>query len=137
MKESDLQEKVTEFQHLKQQIDQSQKQAELINQQILEFKTIKSTLEEVAKNKKDTKMLIPLGAGIFLHASLEDTKNVMMNVGSEVSVPKDIPEAIILIEKQISELKDILLEIETQFQQSVVSAQELQSKIQELSSEKQ
>lgn len=137
MSQEAIQEKLTEFQLLKQEIEQIQQQTQIINQQLQEFKKIKLSLDEIKKTKQATKILVPLGAGIYVHASLTNPQDVMMNVGSDVSVPKKIPEAMKLIDSQVEELKNILVEFETQSQQAMMKAASLQAEIQELSTKKQ
>ena len=78
-----------------------------------ELKKIKEDLLNL-KDVKDKKTYVPLGAGIFLESELKNTKNVVMNVGSNVLVKKDFKSANEILDKQINELKKIQVQLDSE-----------------------
>ena len=64
------------------------------------------------KTKKNTEILTPLSSGVFLKSNLKDNDEVIMSVGSSVTVKKSISEAKDLINKQHQEINTIIVQLE-------------------------
>jgi len=74
-----------------------------IEEQLNHVEEIKIWLDEINLNKnKDA--LIPLIDGIFIKAKLLDDSDFVVNVGSQVMVPKSKDETVSMLESQKSEL---------------------------------
>lgn len=92
---------------LKQVVGQIQQQLQMLEGQLGELETVKYALTEFDKAKKDDEVLVPLGAGIFIKTSVKEQNKVILNVGASTAVEKSVKEAVELVDKQISELKNI------------------------------
>ena len=110
-----MKEKYMQFQMLQQQIEQLTKHAELLNQKGSELDVSIEAIKELGKTKDNTEILSPIAGGIFLKAELKDSKNLIVNVGSDVTVEKSIPEVIEILEKQKKDLSESILEVEKVF----------------------
>jgi prefoldin alpha subunit len=84
-----------------------------LNMQVDELIRIKEDLLSL-KDVKDEKTFVPLGAGIFLEAVLKQPKEVVLNVGANVLVKKDFDSASKILEKQVTELKNIQSQLESE-----------------------
>ena len=135
MKDKELQEKYLEFQILNQQVKQTQQQLTVLEQQIIEFKTLDDNLDEIKKTKAGKEILIPLGAGLFTKGDLKDSKEILMNVGAEVIVKKTIPEAKQIIKRQIDQMENLVNQMIDNLQKTAVQTQILQEDIENLSKE--
>lgn len=112
LSEKELQEKYFQFQLIVQQIEQIDQVISTLRKQVEELNTLKQTIEEITDIAEGNELLVPLGAGIFLKASLNDTKELLMNVGSKVVVKKTPLEALEMIKIQIEEITRVLEDTE-------------------------
>ena len=136
MSEEQINRKKMEFQMLMQQISMVQSQLEAISSQVLELNMLVESLDEIEKTETGTEILIPLGAGIFTHANISNPKEVIMNVGSRVTVPKTTQEAKETVITQVKELEKIMVHLEGEFRSSNIKAQQFQQELQSLMEEK-
>jgi len=117
------QQKQIEMQMLQQHMQQVQEQIQSLHQQLNELKTIKESLEEL-KSVKNKKSIVPLGAGVFLETNIKEVKDVLLNVGSNVMVKKDVKDAQNILEKQIKELEKISYRMQNDIAQGIMQMQE-------------
>jgi|SRR3989338_7315014 len=103
--EKKAQEMYMEFQALEQYIKQMQRQLEVITQQLMELAVTNSSLDEFDKMKAGKEVLIPLSSGIFAKGAIADTSELLVNVGANTVVTKNVPATKKLILSQIEEMK--------------------------------
>lgn len=132
MAEQELQQKYFQLQLLDRQIQQLQQQLLTLEQQVLEFKTVEESLINISKTKSNTKILAPLGIGLFAEASLENNKEVLMNVGSKVIVKKPVKESLELIRAQAKEMEEITKSLQAQLSSNIELAVSLNHEIESL-----
>jgi len=86
-------------------------QGQLQNLQMIEIEISKTT--EALKNLKEEKIsLFNLGSGVFVKGELKDINSLLINVGGNVLIEKDIESTLQFLEerrKEINEAKDDLL----------------------------
>lgn len=103
---SDWIQKVQYLEKLLEDLENNSKSIDLLKEQIKELETIKNGEE----------ILAPIANGIFVKATLKDSKTLKVNVGKGIVLDKTIPETIELIEKQEKEIKNtkeqVLLKLE-------------------------
>lgn len=132
--EQKLQQKYIELQLLDQQIKQIQQQLVLLEQQISDLTILEESLNEIKKVELNSEILAPLGAGVFIKASIKDNKEVLMNVGSNINVKKKIPDAIEIVKAQKEELQNIIRQTENELQKAGVQGMLLQEELQKATS---
>ena len=98
--------KMAEMQMIEYQIRQMQQILENIDAQLNEVSSTKDALGEFGALKGTEEAFFPLANGIFVKGRLSDSKLVRMNIGSNVVVEKTIADAIIMMEKQYSEMNE-------------------------------
>jgi len=91
--QKELNEKYLEMQILDQQLKQVNQQLLNLDNQTLELQRIEENLGDLKETKNGTELLVALGGGIFSRAELKDNKTVLMNVGANVVIEKDIPSS--------------------------------------------
>lgn len=130
-----LNEKYMELQILEQQLKQVNQQLHNLDSQLLELQRIEDNLGDLSKTKKDTELLVALGGGVFSKAELKDNKTVLINVGSNIVVEKDIPSSKKIIGHQIGQIKDVAKQLEQEFQILAANSQAIQQDLQKVASE--
>lgn len=135
----EFQKKYTEYSVYKSQVDALANEIAIINTTLNNLSAAKTTIENVNKLTEKQEILVPIGGNAFLKATIDDTKNVLLNIGSNVIVNKSIADALQVIEKQISDLtkaqeslsakiEDLTSKIETIEPELAKMAEELRKK---------
>ncbi len=98
-------EKVMEYQILEQQMQALTQNLQNIENNLEEINKIITTLNDFKTLKKGDNILVPVANGIFAEATLQDSKNLKVNVGSNVVVKKDVEGAKKIMDEQIKDLE--------------------------------
>ncbi|NQV91630.1 prefoldin subunit alpha [Candidatus Woesearchaeota archaeon] len=114
--EQDWQEKYKHFQMLQEHIEQMTHHVQMLAQQSEELEISKNALIELAKTAEGTEILAPISNGIFIKSTLVDNKKVIVNVGSNTTVERTIPEAVDLLEKEHVKIRMRVIEAEKMLQ---------------------
>ncbi len=135
-KEQDLQSKYMEFQMLQQSIAQSQQKKVVIQNQIIEFSSLKESLENLQRSKKDSSMYSSLGAGVYVKAELKETEKVLVNIGSNIALERSVEESKKLVDKQVKELMNLQSKLDKELEEDIEKANLLNKELVESSSKK-
>ena len=134
-KEEKAQQIYAEFQALNQHIKQLQKQLELITNQLVEMSVTNNSLDELDKIKVGKDIYVPISSGIFAKATIQDTSQLLVNVGANVVVKKDVTSTKKLIQKQIAEIREIQKRLLDELDKMTNHAAKLEMQLQNLISE--
>ncbi|HIJ98559.1 TPA: prefoldin subunit alpha [archaeon] len=93
--------------------------------------TARETLENFDKLKENPDVLIPIGAQTFAHAKITDLKNVLVNVGANTILKKDVPKALETISNQLKELEEARTKIETNMKELAEKMEEMEPELEE------
>ena len=104
--DNETQQHYIEAQILTAHFQQLQEQVSLISNQINEISHQLEYLDEFHKVKLDSTILAQILPGVFIKAKLQDVKQLVVNVGSNISITKGIEETKEILNKRIQELKD-------------------------------
>ena len=132
--EEKLQKLYVEFQMLSQHIKQLEEKTTALNNQLMDLAVTNQSLEEMKKLKQGTEILVPLSNGIYTKAEIKDSKNVIVNVGSNVTTVKDIDSTKKLIEAQIEEVKNLHERLVNELQNNTSKAAILEEQINNIAS---
>ncbi|PIN79844.1 prefoldin subunit alpha [Candidatus Woesearchaeota archaeon CG10_big_fil_rev_8_21_14_0_10_34_8] len=102
----ELQEKYMEYQMIEEQTKQMNEQLQTFEKQIEELDSIKEALKSIKDTKAGTELFVPISSGIFIKAEIKETKELLVNVGDNVIVPKTIDDAVKLVKKQQDDIKE-------------------------------
>jgi len=130
--QKELNEKYFELQILEQQLKQVNQQLLGMDNQLLELQRIKDNLDDIANTNKDTEMLVAIGGGVFSKAELKDPNKVLMNVGANIVVEKDIASSKVVVDHQIGQITDVIKQLEQEFQILAMNSQVLQQDLQKM-----
>ena len=134
-KQEKTQEMYMEFQALDQRIKQIQKHLEVLTSQIMEMAGTSSSLDEFDKIKKGNEIFVPLSSGIFAKATLSGTSELLVNVGANTVVTKDVQSAKKLINSQIDEMKKLHKKMVEDLEKMAERAGQLEMQLQKMVSE--
>lgn len=109
--------KYRQLQQLQQQVDQITEYVERMQGQRQELENSIEALTELQKTNINTEILAPIANGIFLKAELKDNQRLVVNVGAEVTMEKNIPEVLNLLAEQKEKIAENISEAETVLQE--------------------
>ena len=132
--EEKLQKLYVEFKMLSQHIKQLEEKTAALNNQLMDLAVTNQSLEDMKKFKQGTEIMVPLSSGIYTKAEIKDSKNVIVNVGSNVTTVKDIDSTKKLIESQIEEVKNLHERLVNELQNNTSKAAILEEQINNIAS---
>lgn len=132
MAKQDMKEKYMEYQLLVQRIQQLQENISVLEAHLIDLVRLRESLDSVSQIKLDQDTLIPLGGGIFLRGILKDNKNVVMAIGSNIFIDKNLDDAKITVNKQLEEVNYAIKQLEEEGANLNSKAHELQTEFQNM-----
>jgi len=123
---------IIQIQMMEQEVQQLNKQLQLIEQNISEMQDLKISFNEI-ENKENKEILTNLGKGIYLPVEIKE-KKLIVEVGNKNFVKKTIPQTKEIIEDQLKKLisaKDQILEKLEALQTEITRLMEKLEKTQE------
>ncbi len=131
--QKELQKMYLELQLLDEQMKQIQKQIVVLDEQLVELNNTLQALGDLNKTAVGTKILVSLSPGIFTTAELKDNKKLLVNVGGNIVVKKNVAETKELLKKRLDSIKKYrdltLAEMQKTNLQAVNIEQEINKKI--------
>ncbi len=127
--QKELQKMYLELQSLDEQIKQVQKYLISLDEQLIELSNTLQALDDFNKTAVGTNILVSLSPGIFASAELNDNKELLVNVGGDVVVKKDLAQTKELLKKRldfIRKYRDLTL---TEMQKISLQASDLEQEI--------
>ncbi len=135
-KENLLKEKYTELRLIDQQIRQIQKQLQDLENQIIEIMYVQQSLDELKNVKNGTEILVPVSNGIFAKAALKENNDLLVNVGANTVVEKDVDSVKKMLETNINEIKKLEQYFLQELQKLGLQATSIEKEMNSLMSEK-
>jgi len=114
-KEAKLKEKYTELRIIDQNIRQIQQRMQDLENQILEIMYVQQSLDDLKDVEVGKEILVPVSSGIFAKATLKENNELLVNVGANTVVKKDVNSVKKMLEENINEIK----KLETRFLQDL------------------
>ncbi len=130
-----IQEKYLELQVLNSQIRQINQELSLLDSQLIEVKRVEENLEDLKEVKLNTELLTSLGPGIFIKTNLKDNKEILVNIGVDVVIKKDIDSAMDYVKKQGDKIESVIKEIEQELNRININGEKLQEELNTLMKE--
>ena len=131
--QKELQKMYLELQFLDEQMKQIQKQITMLDEQLVELNNTIQALDNFNKTAIGSNILVPLSPGVFANAELKNNKELLVNVGSNIVVKKNVDETKELLKKRLDAIKKYrdlsLAEMQKMNLQAVNLDQEINKKI--------
>ena len=106
-KEKKLQKLYLQFQILEQHIKQMQQQTSALHAQLIELVSATQSLDYLKNVRPGTEILVPISSGVYAKAEIKDNENLVVNVGAQTTVSKNIIDTKKIIESQIDEMRKL------------------------------
>ena len=133
-KQEKLQKLYVEFQVLNNSIKQLENQSGALETQLMELRITNQSLDDMKKVKSGTNILVPISSGIYVKAEIKDTNSFTVNVGSNITLSKDLNSTKKIIENQIDEIKKLQENFVNELQSNTSKAGLLEKEITEIAS---
>jgi len=131
--QKELEEKYTEFQILAQQAEQIQQQLQVLQQQTEELSQLSESLEALSDVEQDSSIWTSIGGGIYLPAkTIGKLDKVLIGVGANVYVKKEISASVDLVRNQAMHLGELSKHLEQTLQKIAKKMMEIQEYFQNL-----
>jgi prefoldin alpha subunit len=131
-KQQAAQEAYLELQIITNQVKQLHGQVQLIDEQIIEINSVIHSLDDFKECSVGSDIMVPLSSGIFVKGSLKDNKELIVNVGADVAVKKDIPSTKELLAGRIGEIQKQREELLAELQKTALQAQQVEQRLAKL-----
>ncbi|MDR2623483.1 MAG: prefoldin subunit alpha [Methanobrevibacter sp.] len=102
--QNELENIMTQINIYKNQAEVVQQQIDTIQASLNEVEILETTIKDV-QGKSRLNTLVPVGAGSFMEAEINNTNEVIMSIGAGVAIKKNIDEAKKTIAQQKKELQ--------------------------------
>lgn len=132
MASKELQEKYMMLQLIDAQIQEIEKEVAAIENRNAELVKLKDNLGSLNMAKKGNKNYSPLGLGIYIENELSNAKEVLVNVGSNIFVKKDMESAQVLLDNQLKQTGEVAQQLAQNMQILAERAYEVEHEIQDL-----
>ncbi|MBA2861437.1 prefoldin subunit alpha [Methanococcus maripaludis] len=109
-----------------QQVDKLKEELSNIDMMIMEL--IRS-IESMESMKVSKEILLPLGAGAFVKAEAQNPEKIILSVGVDVLLEKDVDEVIVDFQKSVKELEETKELVNTQIQKTNQEIVKLRSEL--------
>jgi prefoldin alpha subunit len=109
---------------------------EIIHSSLSETVLTRATLEGMKGKPPGTELLIPIGSGSFLRASLLDGERLVMGIGGNASMERSFDESISELARRAEELEKARSSVQEQLAQILTRAEEGRNRIREIVSER-
>lgn len=131
--EKQLQRKILELNALELQLNELEQYRALIEKEITELKLLEVSLEKIPEIEPETEIFSLIGSDTFISTKLKDNKKVLVNIGAKIFVKKTIEEAKKSIESKIKNLEEKYIEIEENMERIATKMLELEEEIKKIS----
>lgn len=131
MKQEDLQRRYIEFQLVDQHIKLLQQQLMLLEQQATELAQLLDNLESLKTVKPKTKAYAQLGPGVSVETMIDDPAKVVVNVGANAAVKKNLQDTQKTIQTQLEEIGKMTMQMGGELQRLRAHALALRQEIEE------
>ncbi len=129
--ETALREDMMRLETAKAQLEALSKQQELIQLAIEEHVKARETVKSLAKSAPGDEMMIPVGADSYIYAKASERKDVVIGVGSDVSIQRNAEEAEKILDTRVEELAQAFQKVAEMAAQTEAAVHELTEKVQE------
>ena len=130
--EEQAQRKYVELQLVMQHVKELNQQMEHAQEQFVETSRLKEYLDDFVHVKKGDDMYASIGPGMFVEGTLKETGKVLVNVGGNVVVYKDVKEAQKLVEKQVNDIQEVLEKMSAELHKVTQHSETVQEEVRKL-----
>ncbi|MEM4679681.1 MAG: prefoldin subunit alpha [Thermofilaceae archaeon] len=124
---------VAEYTLVSQLAEEMRKRIELLNASINEVAAARRALEETQNLNEGDELLVPLGAGVFVRVKLANKSSVVVTIGANIMIEKNVDEALKIVGSREQQIRDALQRSMAEYQALLNRLQELEQQIRSMS----
>ncbi len=126
MNDEELRQAMQTLETYNKQLENVSRQARILQNSRDETVRAHRTLEALNEAQPGEEILVPIGSSCLVNVRVSDKKEVVVGVGSKISVTKDFPTAIEYLDSNVKELNEAI-------QKTIGAMQEIQAYVEQLS----
>ena len=130
----DMQKKIVQFQILESNLKMLQERAMLVSQTLDEYQKTREALLNLETTKPE-KALIPIGSGNFVEGKIDNTEDVIVDVGNSIVLKKKRKDALKILDEKITEMQNSLNDITKKSQMLIKGLEDIQCEIENMQSD--
>lgn len=136
-KEEEITRNLTLIEYYKQQLESIDLQLQYLQSTLAEYQRARITVEQLQNADNKSPLLIPVGAGTFVNASLTNASNVLIGIGAGIVVEKTVDEAVGKLDERMKRIQENLEKMVQLGQKIQSDAEDLSRKTQQMMEETQ
>jgi prefoldin alpha subunit len=136
-KEEEITRNLTLIEYYKQQLESIDLQIQYLQSTLVEYQRAKMTVDQLQAADEHSPLLIPVGAGTFVNASLTSTSHILIGVGAGVVIEKTVDEAVVKLDERMKKIQENLEKMVSLGQKIQADAEEMSRKTQQMMEETQ
>jgi len=130
--EEDARKILVQIEYSRRQMEALSKQGQLLESAVAELNATIEALKDISNQKPGAEMMVPVGAGAFVRASLKGTETVLVGVGAEMSVERNMPEAVETLQERMKQLQQSYGSVQKTLGELAMRLQELNSQAEQM-----
>lgn len=123
MVEKELQEKLFTYRILEARLDGLVKQRDMLLNKIVEIRQTIEGIDEMEKSKNE--ILFPIGSEAYVAGKASDKKNLIVEIGANVALKKNVEDAKEILKKRINEINSTINELQKEIIKTSGTLQQL------------
>jgi len=131
MNEQEMAAAAQELELLRLQLDNMNKQDELIEITLEEYSRARGALEDLKGKEKGQVILVPIGANCWVHAELGDASKAIASIGSNVAVGQKAEAIIERLDRQLKDIQKAQGELSAKISKVEARARDLSAALEE------
>lgn len=131
MKEKEIQQEYFKLQMLDSQMKELEKNISILEEQVLQLQDLKENIGKINNLKQGSKMHSPISPGIYVESELLNSKNILVNVGANIFIKKDILGAQDTVYERIKYVQKIIQNLVKDLEELSIQSRESQEKLQQ------
>jgi len=105
----------------------------MVDAALREFNSASTTIHGLGEMEKGSEILVPVGGGSYLKATIADKEQVFISVGAGITTEKATKDAVEFLENQTAELNKSRSSLQKQFAQVLERMETVRSELQKIS----
>ncbi|MDO9536901.1 MAG: prefoldin subunit alpha [Thermoplasmata archaeon] len=132
MNEQEIRAAGQELEILQGQLENLNKQDELISVTLEEYSRARQALDDLKDKKKGDEILVPIGANCWVHAQLGDPSKAIASIGSNVAVGQKLDDICERLDRHLEEIRKASTELSGKMTKVEARARDLSIILQEV-----
>lgn len=126
--DQDLQTKVMQIRYLEEYLEDLSNRENVAMSTLNDVQNAEDTIEELTKGK-NLESMVYIGGGMYAPSTMGVTEKVLVNVGQNIVIEKNLENAQIFLQEKKSEIRSALNELGQQKQQATYTLQRLRENV--------